>query len=122
MVWREHELVRIFRSHEVTFDCQGILRLGKRSKFPGVMALLAPEHHSDVPARWEVTARRGRDVVECAIVLEDLAQIVVPNETDFGVTVLNECVATFDMRGCLGGRRLAENGRSALEFLTVERA
>jgi hypothetical protein len=50
--------------------------------------------------------------------MEDLAQLVVPNETNLGETIINEVVGTVKAAGRLNGEKFDWEGRGFFEFLT----
>jgi hypothetical protein len=117
-LWYGSELYRLFRQHEVAVQPAGYTPVRRILKVPRVMALLAPEQTTDIPKRLMVTAGAGRDRVQAVFTTEDAAQIVVPNETDLGVTVINEVPGTVAVEGTVKGRRVASSGRGIGEFLT----
>ena len=117
-LWRGGELHRLFRHHEVAVEPAGYASVGPILKVPRIMAMVAPERTTDVPKRLVVTAEAGRDRVRMAFEAEDAAQIVVPNQTDLGVTVINEVQGSVDLEGRVKGLRVASAGAGLCEFLT----
>jgi hypothetical protein len=47
-----------------------------------------------------------------------VAQIVVPNETDLGETIINEVVGKFQAEGRVKGEEVSFAGEGFFEFLT----
>jgi hypothetical protein len=116
-VWKGASVVRRFRAEEIQVRQHGhVSSVGVR-KFPPVMAILASELTTDVPARFHVEAGSDRDHIALAFQVEDLAQIVVPNETDLGVTVINETVGRVRADGVIDGEAVRMEGRGHFEFL-----
>lgn len=119
LLWRGAELVSIFRARDVEVRTALAHARPRRGVFkvPRVMALLAAERVTDVPASWGVTARRDDDRVEVDCTARELAQVLIPSETRLGVTIFNEVSARAAVRGRFGGEAFAYDGRSILEFI-----
>jgi hypothetical protein len=82
------------------------------------MALVAPEWTTDVPRRLEVEAVSGPDHLRCQFEAQEVAQIVVPNETDLGETIINEVVGQVWAEGRVKGRPVSIAGEGFFEFLS----
>ena len=117
-LWRGGKLARVFTQDEVRVRRSGYLQPEALPKFPRVMALIAPEATGDIPHRLELTGTARGDNLHVVFAAEDLAQIVVPNETDLGVTVINEVTGRITASGKVRGERVALEGRGIFEFLT----
>jgi hypothetical protein len=117
-LWKGDRLLRLFMQDEIRLEQSGFISMPRLDKFPRPMSLLAPERTTDVPRRFAVQAQRGADGVECVFTAEHVAQIVVPNETDLGVTVINEVGGSLALSGEIKGERIAMQGRGFFEFLT----
>lgn len=117
-LWRGATPGRIFRDHELEVALHGRFTAPGFLQVPPVMGLLCPRASADLPARIEVRAQAGDDVVELAFELEQLAQILMPHEHDVvGVTALNEVAGAVTMRGRIGGERLELVGPGMFEFI-----
>ncbi len=116
-VWKGASMVHLFRPEEIQVHPEGRAPTDGVRKFPPVMALIASELTTDVPARLHVEAEAGRNRLALAYRVEDLAQIVVPNETDLGVTVINETVGRVQAEGTIQGDTVRMEGRGHFEFL-----
>jgi hypothetical protein len=82
------------------------------------MALVAHELTTDVPLSFEINAVRAADWVHCRFESDDLAQIIIPNELDLGVTIINEVSGALALQGQLKGETVSLQGRGFFEFLT----
>ncbi|MBI4516898.1 MAG: hypothetical protein HY699_13895 [Deltaproteobacteria bacterium] len=118
LVWRGKHLIEVFRERDVVFDTAlAHLRSEPLFKIPRVMALLAPESAADIPARFAVRGRTWRDWIECASTPQAVAQVLIPNDTNLGVTIFNEVSAHSQVRGCIAGEEICFSGRSTMEFI-----
>jgi hypothetical protein len=116
-LWKGDRLVRIFAHREITARPHGFLSQGKVPKFPPIMALIAPELTTDVPRQYTIEAASGLDHLSCHFESLDVAQIVIPNETDLGETVINEVIGRIRAEGQLKGERIEIEGKGFFEFL-----
>ena len=118
LLWKHEHLVAIFRDKNFNVRTDlAYLRTRKVFKVPRVMALLAPETPTDVPASFEVRAENDGDWIECRCVAVDVAQVLIPSETTLGVTIFNEVAAQTTVCGRFRGEDLSFGGRSILEFI-----
>lgn len=117
-LWKGDKLERIFTPDEINVRRQGYLPRRKTPKFPRVMALIAPEMTTDVPGCVEIEAAAGPDHLWCKFEAQEIAQIVVPNETDLGETVINEVIGTIQAGGMVKGEPVEIEGKGFFEFLT----
>jgi hypothetical protein len=117
VLWRGREQLRLFHSDEVTVWHEGLLRAQKVFKLPRVMGLVSPGDATDVPKRFIARARRGSDHLDLEFVANDLAQVIIPNDDDLGVTIINEVSGHVSVNGKVGGERVEIDGTSIFEFL-----
>ncbi len=122
-LWKNQKLHRLYLQDEIRTQQGGFVTQTRQedtllAKFPRPMALLAPEQATDVPRRFEITAERGSERLECHFEAEDVAQIILPNDTDLGVTIINEVSGTMRVDGSVSGEMIAMQGRGFFEFLT----
>lgn len=117
-LWKNETLHRLFTQDEIQVRPAGYLSPTRVPKFPRAMALVAPEHATDIPLRLDITAAIGGDHLRCRFEAEDVAQIVVPNETDLGQTIVNEVSGRLRLAGEVKGESVAMQGRAIFEFLT----
>jgi hypothetical protein len=82
------------------------------------MALVAPESTTDIPRTLDIRAIAGGDSLLCHFEAEDVAQIVIPNETDLGITILNEVTGHLELEGKVKGELVNMQGGAIFEFLT----
>jgi hypothetical protein len=117
-LWKGDRLVRIFAHRDIQVVPQGYLKRQKVPKFPPIMKLIAPEMTTDVPRRLDIEANTGKDHLTCHFEAEDVAQIIIPNETDLGETVINEVTGTMEAWGNVKGDTVEIKGKGFFEFLT----
>lgn len=117
-LWKGQRLHRLYMQDEIDIRQSGFVTQTRPAKFPRTMALLAPELATDVPRHFEVTAVRGSDRLECRFEADDVAQIILPNEVDLGVTIINEVSGVMRLEGSIASERVAMEGRGFFEFLT----
>jgi hypothetical protein len=117
-LWRDDKLHRLFHPREITVHTSGLTPARSVLKLPRVLRLLAPEQTSDVPAQLLISARSGGDHVRLTFETLDLAQIVVPHETDLGMTMLNEVRGRIHLDGEVKGHEINSAGVGVFEFLT----
>ena len=118
-VWRGDRLLRTFRDHDIETRREGLLRCERPLVLPPVMALAAPGTATDVPARLLVRAAAGADAVEAVFESEHVAQVMLPNDSDLGVTVINEVAGTLTVAGTVAGERIALRNRVVFEVLSA---
>jgi hypothetical protein len=116
-LWRGGELHRLFRHEQLQVEPAGYASAGPILKIPRPLALVAPERTTDVPRRLVVTAAAGPDRLRMEFTAEHMAQIIIPNETDLGVTVINEVRGTITVEGAVKGDQVASTGAGMCEFL-----
>lgn len=117
-LWKNADLYRVFTQREIHIQPGDYLPLNRLPKFPRVMSVVSPETTTDVPRRLMVTATAGTDHLKFVFEAEDVAQVVIPNETDLGVTIINEVVGMVSLEGEVKGESVAMLGRATFEFLT----
>jgi hypothetical protein len=81
------------------------------------MDLAHPGTASDVPARLTLEAWSPEASFEASFESQDLAQVLVPNDRDSGLTVINEVAARFRLRGQVNERPVAIEGGAIFEYL-----
>ena len=96
-----------------------VFRRAPGLRVPTVMALVHPDLATDMPAEVTVVARRAGDWLEWVFRASDLAQVIVPSETDLGISVFNEVVGRSQLRGTLDGEPFDVECRSVFELLTA---
>jgi hypothetical protein len=122
-LWKNQKLHRLYMQDEIVIKQSGFVtqerqRDASLAKFPRPMALLAPEQATDVPRCFEITAMRGNDRLECRFDAEDVAQIILPNDADLGVTIINEVSGDMRVAGSVANEAVGMEGRGFFEFLT----
>lgn len=117
-LWKNEMLHRLFSQDEIQVRPAGFLAPSRVPKFPRAMAIIAPESTTDIPCRLDITAAAGGDYLHGHFEAEDVAQIVVPNETDLGLTIINEVSGRLKLAGNVKGEPVAMQGRAIFEFLT----
>lgn len=117
-LWRGDTLHRVFTQHEIQVRSSGYLDLENVPKIPRVMALISPERTTDIPRSLEIQARNGKDHLTARFESDHIAQIVIPNETDLGNTIINEVAGRISLEGSVKGETIEMQGRGIFEFLT----
>lgn len=116
-VWHTERPRRLFRAGDVQVCHEGLLRKERVLKLPRVMSLVHPGQASDVPRRLLVRAARGEDRVCLEFLPDDVAAVVVPDETGLGFTVIYEVSGRVFVEGRVDGASVQIAGRSIFEFL-----
>jgi len=116
-LWRAGSKERVFRDDEVELRHEGLLRPRSLLKIPRVMGLVSPGTAVDVPRRLTVTGRSRGDWVDFEFDSSDVAQVIIPNDDDLGVTIINEVSGDARVRGEVRGEAFGFQGRSMCEFL-----
>jgi hypothetical protein len=117
-LWRGPRPIRVFRGRDVRVRQHGFLPPRPVMKIPRAMALIAPSWAADVPTRVEVAARAEGDELELEFESHDLAQVIIPNDTDaHGVTIINEVSGQLHARGRVRGEPVALSGPAIFEFV-----
>jgi hypothetical protein len=117
-VWKGNILHRLFMYDEIEVDQGGYFAPRQIPKFPGVMALVAPEYTADIPQWFSIKARRDHDHLQCRFEPRHMAQIIVPNETDLDSTIINEVSGDLRITASVRGESIAMEGQGFFEFLT----
>lgn len=117
-LWQGSQPVRVFRGSEMAVRHDGLLPPRRWLKIPRAMALVEPGTAADVPATVHVHARGRGDEVEMRFDAEDLAQVIIPNDTDVdGVTIINEVTGHLVLHGNVGGTSVHLDGHGMFEFI-----
>ncbi len=118
LVWRGADMVRVFRERELAHESDlDHLQLAHLFKVPRPLALVAPERLTDVPRAIETRAAADGEWVTCRCETFDDAQVLIPSDTELGVTIFNEVSARATVSGRIGGEDLSFSGRSIMEFI-----
>jgi len=118
LLWEGEELRHVFREDEVEIDLlDGFLRPAQVFKIPRPMALVAPELATDVARGIRARAAAGGDRIECNFLANDVAQVLIPSESDLGVTIFNEVLGRTQVHGVIDGRPIEFAGRSVVEAI-----
>ncbi|HZR84390.1 MAG TPA: hypothetical protein VFD92_25050 [Candidatus Binatia bacterium] len=117
-VWKGERAHRIFREDDLALEVDSaFLRPRSVLKVPAVMSIPSPETATEVPRSVEMRARADGDHLVVRFELEDVAQVLIPSETDLGVTIINEVSGRALVEGELRGEALRFEGRGMCEFL-----
>lgn len=116
-IWKHERQVKLFRGAELSVWHDGLLRPRRVFKLPRVMGLASPANVTDVPRRLEIRAERGPDRVAMTFVTKDVAQVIIPNDDDMGVTIIHEVAGDVVVDGRIDGERVELTAPSIFEFL-----
>jgi len=119
LVWRAEQLLRVFHDENIRFSQDGYLTQKEILNVPSVMHLLVPGTTTGVPKTLHFEARSGADFLQGTATMQDVARIVIPNETDLGVTVINECSCRLVVQGSIRGLTVRQESRAIFEHLTA---
>lgn len=118
-LWREDRMLRTFRDHEIDVRREGLLRAARVLKLPPTMGLVAPGCATDIPQRLVLRAASRGDTLEAVFTAEDVAQVIIPNDNDLGVTIINEVSGGLTVEGSAFGEPVAFDNRAVFEFLSA---
>jgi len=116
-LWREGRLTRLFSERDVEIRPEGLLRLPSVPKFPSVMTLATPGGATDVPRILHVTARSSGDHLRIRFHARDVAQLVIPHETNLGVTLISEVCGWLELEGRVQGEPISSEGAGVFEHV-----
>ena len=116
-LWNGAREQRVFRDRDLDVRHEGLLRPSRLCKVPAIMSLVHPELATDVPRALAFSGAADGDTIDACFRGEEVAQVVVPNDRDFGVTVINEVSGHLDVAASIRGERVAIAGRAIFEFL-----
>lgn len=117
-LWKDGTLRRVFTQSDIKVAHTGHLSFTHLPKFPRVMSLIAPESTTDIPRYLDISATARGDSLLCHFEARDVAQIVIPNDTDLGITILNEVTGNLELKGEVKGELVNMQGGAIFEFLT----
>jgi hypothetical protein len=116
-LWKGHREQRVFRDRDLAVTHEGLHRASRICKVPGIMALIHPQLATDVPTRLRFAGFAEGDMIDGVFETQDLAQVIIPNDRNLGVTVINEVSGRLSVRGELAGEPMEINGRAIFELL-----
>lgn len=116
-LWRGAGQHRVIRAGDLRVTREGFLRPERVFKVPRAMALVSPGTATDVPAGLSIVGEADGDSVACEFAATDLAQVIIPNDHDPGVTIIHEVSGSVRVRGTVRGERVEMDGRAIFEFL-----
>jgi hypothetical protein len=116
-LWKGARQHRVMRAGDVSVRHEGLLSPSRVLKIPRVMSLIAPSTRTDVPRELFVHGAADGDQLLCRFAASDLAEVVIPNDHDLGVTVINEVSGHVTLSGSVRGERVSMEGRAIFEFL-----
>lgn len=117
LLWKDQRLVRLLHGRELRIHRRGRLRPSRVLKLPRVMSLVAPATLVDVPEVLTVSAQGDGDTLEYTFTSEHMAQLIIPNDHDFGVTIINEVSGHVRLRGHVRAEPIELDGPGVFEFL-----
>jgi hypothetical protein len=118
VVWRGPDRYRTFSDREMEFESSLEFASPKAVfKIPRVMALLAPGPLTELPRTVVLRAEGEGDWLEYRFEPKSVGQVVIPNDTDLGVSLLNEVAGRSSFRGRIGGEAFDVESRSIFELL-----
>ena len=112
-------MVRAFRAQDIAVARQGLLRPAALFKVPRPMALLSPGRATDIPQALDVRAAGHGDQARLTFSCGPVAQVIIPNDTDDGVTIINEVAGHAALQATIRGERVHIAGPAIFEFLSA---
>lgn len=116
-LWRGAHSTCAFRDAQIEIRHDGLFRAGRVHKVPPVMGLLNPGAATDVPVRMSIAARTSDASVDVSFTPAEVAQVIIPNDADLGVTIINEVAGHFALDAVIRGEPATIRCRSIFEFL-----
>lgn len=116
-LWKGLREQRVFRDGALTVRHHDLLRPTRLCKVPAVMSLIHPQLATDIPRELEFSGAIDGDTIDGRFRGEDVAQVLVPNDRDFGVTVINEVSGHLTVQAQIRGETVSIDGRAIFEFL-----
>lgn len=116
-LWRDRRVHRAFRDANIRIVHHGLLRAEQVLKVPPVMGLIARGTATDVPARMTIEAWSDDTRLEAEFTPHDIAQVVLPNDDDFGVTIINEVAGQLEVEATVGSEKVTLSCPTIFEFL-----
>jgi len=111
LLWRDDMLLRAFHEGQiVTHISPRPFRTGAVFQAPRAAAMLAPGRAFDLPETFD-------DEVSLVCTPYDVARVMIPSETDLGLTIFNEVSSRVVVHGRVGGERIEFSGRSMMELI-----
>lgn len=117
-LWRGAHVHSAFRDAQITVHHEGLFRAERVLKIPPIMGLIRPGTATDVPASMTLRARSGADEVEARFTPIDVAQVIIPNDADLGVTIIHEVAGRLAVDAEVGGERVEIRCPTIFEFLS----
>lgn len=118
-LWKDERLFCTYRDHDIEVFREGLLRPSRLVKLPPTMGLVSPWRATDVPERLRFRVRSRQDELMGVFTAGDVAQVIIPNDDDFGVTIINEVSGTLSVSGKALGERVEIENRAVFEFLSA---
>lgn len=117
-LWRGAEPARILRERSVRFELSRARSRARPFRIPAALAVLAEGETADVPETLRLTGGAGADEIRADFAIEELAQVLVPNDADdLRLTTINETVARMRLQGRVAGEVLDVPGRAFVELV-----
>ncbi len=116
-LWKGMREQRVFRDGDLAVRHHDLLRPTRLCKVPAIMSLVHPELATDVPRELAFEGGVDGDTIAARFRGEEVAQVIVPNDRDFGVTVINEVSGHLSVRASVRGEAVRIDGRAIFEFL-----
>lgn len=116
-VWRGPNLVRSFRGRQLRVATGDALSPKNVFRVPPVMALVSQGLATEVPGTLRLDAKADEDTFTVELQARHVAQIVVPNDGEIGVTRINEVAAELRVSGRILDEPIQYEGGGLFEVL-----
>ncbi len=118
LLWRGQRQFRVLRNEEIEVTARGRCTAVPFT-VPRPAALLMSELAAQVPASFELRGFGQADEIFCRFIPQAIARIAIPSAHDLALTVINESVGPFELRGRVRGEPIQMVGTGVFEFCGV---
>jgi len=116
-LWREQRVHRAFRDNQIRIRHPGLMRPSALHKFPPVMGLVSRGLACDIPAKVTMEAASPDSELLATFVPRDVAQVILPDDDDAGVTIINEVAGDLLVEARIAGDDVRISCPTIFEFL-----
>src|SRR5690348_14742943 len=116
MVWRGDRSARVFHGADMLVHQSGLLKQKEVLRVPRVVNLMVHGEARSIPSTIEIHGRAWHDEITLKLILEDFAEIGVPNDGRSGLTMLSETSGRAVVKGKIDGEEFDFRGHALAEF------
>lgn len=116
-LWKGNRVQRAFRDDRIRIRHRGLFRAERVHKVPPVMRLVSRGLATDVPAEMTIEAWSADSRLEACFRPRDVAQVILPNDDDLGVTIINEVAGDLEVEARVRDETVRIHCPTIFEFL-----